>query len=180
MFIGILSRSIQLFSTRALFRAAQKRGHRVRVFDYVTCDILLEDNKPKLVYGADEIPEFDAFIPRIGSSFTFHGVSVVRQLERMGRTSAVTSDAILKSRDKLMCSQYLANEGIGVPKTYYSHTVNDPKYIIEMMGGAPLIIKLLAGTHGVGVVLADNHKTCLLYTSPSPRDATLSRMPSSA
>ena len=142
-----------------MFRAAQARGHRVRVFDYVNCDILIEDNTPKVIYGAEEIAEFDAFIPRIGSTFTFHGVSVVRQLEKMGRTSAVTSDAILRSRDKLMCSQYLASEGIGVPKTYYSHGVEDPQYIIEMMGGVPLIIKLLEGTHGIGVVLADNFKT---------------------
>ena len=159
MFIGLLSRSIQLYSTRALFRAAQARGHRVRVFDYMACDILLEDNNPKLVYSSEEVPEFDACIPRIGSSYTFHGVSVVRQFERMGITSAVSSEAILKSRDKLMCSQYLISEGIGVPKTYYSDRIIDPKAVIDIMGGAPLIIKLLEGTHGVGVVLADNHKT---------------------
>ncbi len=159
MYIGILSRSIQLYSTRALFRAAQARGHRVRVFDYMACDILVEDNKPSLIYGAEPIPEFDAFIPRIGSSFTFHGVSVVRQLERMGVTAAVHSDAIARSRDKLMCSQYLVSEGIGVPKTYFSHDVEDPKFILDMMGGTPIIIKLLEGTHGVGVVLAENYKT---------------------
>ncbi len=159
MFIGILSRSLQLFSTRALFRAAQSRGHRVRVFDYVTCDILVQDNKPVVIYGADHIPEFDAFIPRIGSSFTFQGVSVVRQLERMGRTSAVSSESILRSRDKLMCSQYLSNEGIGIPNTYYSNEVYDAKYIMDIMGGAPVIIKLLEGTHGVGVMLVDNYKT---------------------
>jgi len=159
MFIGLLSRSIQLYSTRALFRAAQARGHRVRVFDYMACDILLEDNNPKLVYSSEEVPEFDACIPRIGSSYTFHGVGVVRQFERMGITSAVSSEAILKSRDKLMCSQYLISEGIGVPKTYYSDSIIDPKAVIDIMGGAPLIIKLLEGTHGVGVVLADNHKT---------------------
>jgi len=159
MFIGILSRSIQLFSTRALFRAAQARGHRVRVFDYMSCDILLEDNSPKLVYGNEAIPELDACIPRIGSPYTFHGVSVVRQFERMGITTAVSSEAILRSRDKLMCSQYLVNEGIGVPKTYYSNDIIDPKAVIEMMGGTPLIIKLLEGTHGVGVVLAENYKT---------------------
>jgi len=159
MYIGILSRSLQLFSTRALFRAAQARGHRVRVFDYVTCDILIEDNQPKIIYGAEELPEFDAFIPRIGSSFTFHGVSIVRQLERMGRTSAITSESILRSRDKLMCSQYLSNEGIGIPKTYYSHDVYDSKFILDLMGGTPVIIKLLEGTHGVGVMLVDNYKT---------------------
>ena len=159
MYIGILSRSIQLFSTRALFRAAQARGHRVRVFDYVTCDILIEKNKPRLMFGAEDIPDFDAFIPRIGSSYTFQGVSVVRQLERMGKTAAVSSESILRSRDKLMCSQYLADEGIGIPNTYYSHEVNDAKYIIDIMGGAPVVIKLLEGTHGVGVVLAENYKT---------------------
>jgi len=159
MYIGILSRSIQLFSTRALFRAAQARGHRVRVFDYVACDILLENNKPRLIYGAEDIPDFDAFIPRIGSTFTFQGVSVVRQLERMRKTAAVSSASILRSRDKLMCSQYLADEGIGIPNTYYSHEVNDAGYIMDIMGGAPVIIKLLEGTHGVGVVLADNQKT---------------------
>ena len=159
MYIGILSRSIQLFSTRALFRAAQSRGHRVRVFDYMACDILVENNKPSLIYGVESIPEFDAFIPRIGSSFTFHGVSVVRQLERMGITAAVTSDSITRSRDKLMCSQVLVNEGIGVPNTYYSNGADDPEFILDRMGGAPLIIKLLEGTHGVGVVLADNNKT---------------------
>jgi len=159
MYIGILSRSIHLFSTRALFRAAQSRGHRVRVFDYMTCDILLDGDKPSLIYGAEEIPEMDAFIPRIGSSFTFHGVSVVRQLERMGVTAAVSSESITRSRDKLMCSQFLINEGIGVPKTYYSNNADDPKFIMDIMGGAPVIIKLLEGTHGVGVVLAENHKT---------------------
>jgi ribosomal protein S6--L-glutamate ligase len=159
MFIGLLSRSIQLYSTRALFRAAQARGHRVRVFDYMACDILLEDNKPKLVYGTEEIPAFDACIPRIGSPYTFHGVSVVRQFERMGITTAVSSEAILRSRDKLMCSQYLANEGIGIPKTYFSDSIINPEAVIDMMGGTPLIIKLLEGTHGVGVVLAENRKT---------------------
>jgi len=159
MYIGILSRSIQLFSTRALFRAAQARGHRVRVFDYIACDVLIEKNKPRLMFGAEDIPDFDAFIPRIGSSYTFQGVSVVRQLERMGKTAAVSSESILRSRDKLMCSQYLADEGIGIPNTYYSHEVNDAKYIIDIMGGAPVVIKLLEGTHGVGVVLAENYKT---------------------
>ncbi len=159
MYIGILSRSLQLFSTRALFRAAQVRGHRVRVFDYMACDILVEDNKPNLIYGAEAIPEFDAFIPRIGSSFTFHGVSVVRQLERMGVTAAVSSESITRSRDKLMCSQFLVNEGIGVPKTYYSNSADDPKFILDLMGGTPVVIKLLEGTHGVGVVLAENYKT---------------------
>ena len=159
MYIGILSRSIQLFSTRALFRAAQARGHRVRVFDYMACDLLIENNKPSLIYGAEHIPEFDAFIPRIGSSFTFHGVSVVRQLERMGITAAVSAESITRSRDKLMCSQFLVNEGIGVPNTYYSNGADDPEFILDLMGGTPVIIKLLEGTHGVGVVLADNYKT---------------------
>jgi ribosomal protein S6--L-glutamate ligase len=125
----------------------------------MACDILIEDNKPSLIYGAEAIPDFDAFIPRIGSSFTFHGVSVVRQLERMGITAAVSSESISRSRDKLMCSQFLVSEGIGVPKTYFSNSADDPKFILDIMGGTPIIIKLLEGTHGVGVVLAENYKT---------------------
>lgn len=159
MYIGILSRSIQLYSTRALFKAAQIRGHRVRVFDYMNCDIMVHDGKPKLIYGIDEIPEMDAVIPRIGSSVTFHGVSVVRQLQRMGIFSAVDADAIVRSRDKLNSLQYLSNEGIGIPNTFFTNNISDTKYIIEAAGGIPIIIKLLEGTHGIGVILAESHRT---------------------
>ena len=159
MYIGILSRSIQLYSTRALFRAAQVRGHRVRVFDYLNCDILIKDDSPKIIYGADEIPEMDAVIPRIGSSNTFHGVAVVRQLQQMGIFSAVDADAIVKSRDKLNSLQYLCNQGLGIPNTLFLNNYTDTKHIIESIGGVPVIIKLLEGTHGIGVILAETFKT---------------------
>lgn len=159
MYIGILSRSIQLYSTRALFRAAQVRGHRVRVFDYMNCDIMIKDGKPKIIYGIDELPEMDAVIPRIGSSVTFQGVSVVRHLQQMGIFSAVDADAILRSRDKLNSLQYLSNQGIGIPDTFFSDNINDTTYIIKSVGGIPIIIKLLEGTHGIGVILAESHRT---------------------
>ena len=159
MYIGILSRSIQLYSTRALFRAAQVRGHRVRVFDYLNCDIVLKDDNAQIMYGVEELPEVDAIIPRIGSSNTFYGVAVVRHMQKMGIFSAVDADAIIKSRDKLNSLQYLSNEGLGIPNTLFVNNFNDTKFIIDSVGGVPVIIKLLEGTHGIGVILAETYKT---------------------
>jgi len=120
---------------------------------------MIKDNRPVLTYGVEEIPEVDAVIPRIGSSSTFHGVAVVRQLQKMGTFSAVDADAIIKSRDKLNSLQYLSNEGLGIPNTLFFNNCTDARHNIESIGGVPVIIKLLEGTHGIGVILAETFKT---------------------
>ena len=158
MKIAILSQDSSLYSTRRLRDAGEKRGHDVKVVNYLRCYMNITSHKPSVVYGGKELENFDAIIPRIGASRTFYGCAVVRQFEVMGVFSANESQAISRSRDKLRCVQILAREGIGLPVTGFAHDTEDIDGLIETVGGAPLVIKLLEGTQGIGVVLAETYQ----------------------
>lgn len=157
MKIGILSQRASLVSTTRLREAAEQRGHEVEVVDYTRCYMNITSHRPQVLVGRGSLT-FDAVIPRIAASQTFYGTAVVRQFEMMGVFSANTSQAISRSRDKLRALQILAAEGIGLPVTSFARSPKDIESLIEVVGGAPLIIKLLEGTQGVGVVMAETNK----------------------
>jgi len=156
MKIAILSRNPSLYSTRRLVEAAEKRGHQAHVIDHSKCNIEVEQSGPSLFYGNQYLNGFDAVIPRIGSSITFYGTAVVRQFEMMNVFSAVSSKGIIHSRDKLRCLQVLSKEGLGLPKTVFTNYSKNVEHVIASAGGAPVVLKLLEGTQGLGVVLAEN------------------------
>ncbi|MBF2057464.1 MAG: 30S ribosomal protein S6--L-glutamate ligase [Cyanobacterium sp. T60_A2020_053] len=158
MKIAILSQDSNLYSTRRIREAGQQRGHEIKVVNYLRCYMNITSHKPSVVYGSKVLENFDAVIPRIGASKTFYGMAVVRQFEVMGVFSANESQAISRSRDKLRCVQILAKEGIGLPVTGFAHDTEDIDGLIETVGGAPLVIKLLEGTQGIGVVLAETYQ----------------------
>ncbi len=155
MNIVILSRNAGLYSTDRLVEEAENRGHKVEVIDPLKCDIIIEKEKPTIYYKDRYLDYVDAVIPRIGASVTFYGCAVVRQFEMMGVFTTVTSDSILQSRDKLKSLQRLSKRGIGMPKTVFTNYSRDVEEVIDHVGGAPVIIKLLEGTQGLGVVLAE-------------------------
>ena len=157
MKIAILSRKGSLYSTRRLKEAAADRGHKVSVIDFLRCSIGLSRTRPTVLHRGEPIL-VDAVIPRIGASVTFYGMAVVRQFETMGVYTLSTSEAIGRSRDKLMALQILAKEGLGLPVTAFARSVKDTSSLIDLVGGAPLIVKLLEGTQGRGVVLAETKK----------------------
>lgn len=157
MKIGILSKSSHVHSTARLKQAAELRGHEVRIVDYSRCYMNIASRKPAVLLGGQSLV-FDAIIPRIGASLTFYGTAVVRQFEMMGVYSQNSSQAISRSRDKLRSLQLLAREGIGLPVTSFARSTKDVEGLIDLVGGPPLIIKLLEGTQGVGVVLAETRK----------------------
>lgn len=159
MNIVILSRNENLYSTKRLVEEGEKRNHNVEVIDPLLCDILIEKEKPTIYYKDKYLDYVDAIIPRIGASVTFYGCAVVRQFEMMNIFSTVTSDAILRSRDKLRTFQRLSKAGIGMPKTIFTNHSRDAEEAINYLGGAPVIIKLLEGTQGLGVVLAESNST---------------------
>ncbi|MCB1727570.1 MAG: 30S ribosomal protein S6--L-glutamate ligase [Gammaproteobacteria bacterium] len=158
MNIAILSRNAKLYSTRRLVEAAEARGHEVRVLDVLRCYMNITSNRPSIHYKGEDLTGFDAVIPRIGASVTFYGTAVLRQFEMMDVYPANESVAISRSRDKLRSLQLLARKGIGLPVTGFAHSPDDVGDLIDMVGGAPLVIKLLEGTQGIGVVLAETHK----------------------
>ena len=155
MNIVILSRNSQLYSTERLIEEGERKGHKMEVIDPLKCDIIIEKEKPTIYYKDRYLDYVDAIIPRIGSSVTFYGCAVVRQFEMMGVFTIVTSDAIQRSRDKLRSLQRLSKAGIGMPKTVFTNYSRDVEEVIEHVGGTPVIIKLLEGTQGLGVVLAE-------------------------
>ncbi|MGM0636216.1 MAG: 30S ribosomal protein S6--L-glutamate ligase [Bacteroidota bacterium] len=155
MNIKILSRNPKLYSTKRLVEAAEKRKHKVEVIDHLKCDLLIEKRKPNIYYKGDYIQETDAIIPRIGASVTFYGTAVVRQFEMMGAFSTIDSEALVRSRDKLRSLQVLSRAKIGLPKTVFTNYSRDVEGVIKQVGGTPLVIKLLEGTQGLGVVLAE-------------------------
>ena len=155
MNIVILSRNENLYSTRRLVEEGESRGHDMEVIDPLKCDIVIEKEKPSIYYKDRYLDYVDAIIPRIGASVTFYGCAVVRQFEMMGVFTIVTSDAILRSRDKLRSLQRLSKAGVGMPKTVFTNYSRDVVEVIEHVGGTPVIIKLLEGTQGLGVVLAE-------------------------
>lgn len=159
MKIAILSRNSNLYSTRRLVEAVKAAGHEAVVVDHSICDLIIEQEGPSIIFKGQSLTDIDAIIPRIGASVTFYGTAVVRQFELMGAFSANNSQAIVRSRDKLRSLQILSRAGLGMPKTAFTNfSKGGEKQIIEHVGGAPLIIKLLEGTQGLGVVLAETKK----------------------
>jgi ribosomal protein S6--L-glutamate ligase len=158
MKIGVLSRNPRLYSTKRLVEAAKERGHEIQVIDTLRCYMNMATAKPSIHYKGQSLDDFDAVVPRIGASITFYGAAVVRQFEMMGTYSVNESVAISRSRDKLRSLQLLARKGIGMPVTGFAHSPDDIPDLIDMCGGAPLVIKLLEGTQGIGVVLAETKK----------------------
>lgn len=157
MRIGVLSRKPALYSTKRLVDAAQERGHEVRVVDYARCYMNITSLNPTVLLDQEELA-FDAIIPRIGASLTFYGSAVVRQFEMRGVYPVNSSQSIARSRDKLRALQLLARDGIGLPVTGFARTSRDIRGVLAIVGGAPLVVKLLEGTQGVGVVLAETNK----------------------
>lgn len=155
MKIRILSRNSHLYSTQRLVEAGKKRHHEVEVIDPLKCDLVIEKRKPSIFYKGKMIEGTDAVIPRIGASVTFYGTAVVRQFEMMGVFTTTESQALVRSRDKLRSLQVLSRARLGLPKTVFTNYSKDVHEVIEHVGGAPLIIKLLEGTQGLGVVLAE-------------------------
>ncbi|MGZ5244954.1 MAG: 30S ribosomal protein S6--L-glutamate ligase [Bacteroidia bacterium] len=155
MKIAVLSRNPKLYSTRRLVEAAESRGHEVEVLDYLFCNITVEEGEPLIYYKDKLLEKPDAIIPRIGASRTFYGCAVVRQFEMMHVFTSVKSQAIVRSRDKLRSMQILSRHGIPMPKTAFSAHPEQIKTLIKKVGGPPIIIKLLEGTQGKGVVLAE-------------------------
>ncbi len=159
MKIAILSRNPKLYSTRRLVEAGEKRGHEMMVLDHLKCVLVIEKGRPHIFYKNEEIKNINAIIPRIGASVTFYGSAVVRQFEQMKIFSAVESQALVRSRDKLRSLQLLAKAGIGMPKTAFASNPNDIDNLIKQVGGVPVVIKLLEGTQGIGVILAETHNS---------------------
>ncbi|MFD0932433.1 30S ribosomal protein S6--L-glutamate ligase [Psychroflexus salinarum] len=155
MNIKILSRNQNLYSTKRLVEAAKKRKHDVQVIDPLKCDLVIEKRNPNIYYKGEYILDTDAIIPRIGASVTFYGTAVVRQFEMMGAFSTIDSEALVRSRDKLRSLQVLSRAKIGLPKTVFTNYSRDVNGVIQQVGGTPLVIKLLEGTQGLGVVLAE-------------------------
>ncbi len=158
MKIAILSRNAKLYSTRRMIESAQERGHTVKVIDTLRCYMNIASHHPTIHYRGEDLGSYDAVIPRIGASITFYGTAVLRQFEMMNVFPLNESVAISRSRDKLRSLQLLARKGIGLPVTGFAHSPDDIPDLIRMVGGAPLVIKLLEGTQGIGVVLAETQK----------------------
>lgn len=158
MKLAVLSREPVNYSTQRLVSAAESRGHEVLVIDTLRCYMSIASHRPTIHYKGEALENVDAIIPRIGSSITFYGTAVVRQFEMMGTKTLNPSLAISRSRDKLRSMQMLARKGIGLPITGFAHSPDDIPDLIQMVGGAPLVVKLLEGTQGIGVVLCETRK----------------------
>jgi ribosomal protein S6--L-glutamate ligase len=157
MKITILSRSSSLYSTSRLREAGAQRGHDVRVVDYLRCYMDITARRPKVLLRGEEL-EADAVIPRIGATYTFYGAAVVRQFEMADIFTLNSSDGISRSRDKLRSMQLLSRAGVGLPTTSFAHATQDINGLLEIVGGTPVVVKLLEGTQGLGVVLAETKK----------------------
>lgn len=158
MLIYILSRGPKLYSTARIYKAAVANGHTVRVIDHMECDLLIEKGEFKVVYNDEILPKPDFIIPRIGSSVTFYGSTVVRHFEQMGVPTLNNAISILNSRDKFRSLQFLVSNGIGIPKTYFSNDLFYAKSIVQKKLGYPFIIKVLEGTQGLGVYLVKDEE----------------------
>jgi len=159
MKLVILSANPNLYSTKRLVEVGEKKGHEMIVVDHTKCDLVIEKKKPSVIYKGKELTDIDGVIPRIGASVTFFGTAVVRQFEMMKVFTATESQALVRSRDKLRSLQILSRASLGLPKTVFSNYSKDVSSVIDKVGGAPLVIKLLEGTQGLGVVLADNRNS---------------------
>jgi ribosomal protein S6--L-glutamate ligase len=158
MKIAILSKGPGNYSTKRLKEEAIKRGHEVRIINYVQCEAKIEKSNPVVTYDGEVLTGFDAIIPRIASSYTRYGTAIVRQFEMQGVFTTASSIAIVRSRDKLRSVQLMARADIGIPKTIFSRGATDVDQVMEKLDGPPIIIKLARGTHGRGVVLAETRK----------------------
>ncbi len=158
MRIAVLSRNRTLYSTRRLVEAGEQRGHVMRVIDVLRCYMDITSHNPTIHYKGEELTGFDAVVPRIGASVTFYGTAVLRQFEMMGVFPVNESVAVTRSRDKLRALQLLSRRGIGLPVTGFAHSPDDIQDLIKEVGSTPLVIKLLEGTQGIGVVLAETKK----------------------
>ncbi len=158
MKIGILSRNPRLYSTNRLVEAAEQRGHTVEVIDILKCYMDISSARPGIVYKEEKLEGFDAVIPRIGASVTSYGTAVIRQFEMMGVYCLTESIPLGRSRDKLRALQLLSRKGVGMPVTGFAHDVGNARQLIKLVGGAPVVLKLLEGTQGRGVVLAETLK----------------------
>lgn len=156
MNIKILSANANLYSTKRLVEAAKARKHNVEVINHAKCDIVIEKKNPVIYYRAQKLDHTDAIIPRIGASVTFYGTAVVRQFEMMRVFTTTESQALVRSRDKLRSLQILSRAGLGLPKTVFTNYSKNVKEIVNQAGGAPVIIKLLEGTQGIGVILVES------------------------
>lgn len=156
--IAILSRNKKLYSTRRLIEAATARGHDVQVIDYLRCYMNITAEQPAIQYKSRLLEQFDAIIPRIGANRTFYGTAILRQFETMGTYTINSSLSITRARDKLRSQQLLVMKGVKMPITGFAHKASDMGDLIDLVGGPPLIIKLIEGTQGVGVVLAETRK----------------------
>jgi ribosomal protein S6--L-glutamate ligase len=155
--LAILSQDASLYSTSRLKAAADARGHHVKVVDYMRCYINVSSDDPCVMYAGKHLEHYDAIIPRVGASNTFYGTAIVRQFELTNTLTANGSQAIARSRDKLRCMQILAKEKVGLPVTGFAHSTQDTDGLINMVGGPPVVIKLIEGTQGIGVVLAETY-----------------------
>ena len=155
MKIVVLSRNANLYSTKRIVEAGIERKHEMLVVDHSKCDLIIEKKNPVIIYKGVKLKDVDAVIPRIGASVTFYGTAVVRQFEMMKVFTAIESQALMRSRDKLRSLQILSRAGLGLPKTVFTNYSKNVKEIIKGAGGAPVVIKLLEGTQGLGVVLAE-------------------------
>lgn len=158
MRVYVLSRNSSLYSTRRLVEAAKQRGWEIRVIDYLKCSIEIMKNELKINYLGEELPTPDAIIPRVGASRTFYGAAMVRHFEMMDVFTVTGSLAIKRSRDKLRSLQILSKNGVDMPKTVFASNKSNAKDVIALSGGAPLVLKILEGTQGVGVVLVESEK----------------------
>jgi ribosomal protein S6--L-glutamate ligase len=153
--MAILSANPKLYSTQRIKEAGEKRGHEMLIVNHTKCDLLIQGNNPQVYYKGQELKGIDAIIPRIGASVTFYGAAVIRQFEMMKVFSATSSQSLVRSRDKLRSLQILSGAGLGLPVTAFTNYSKDVTRVIEKVGGAPCVLKLLEGTQGIGVVLAE-------------------------
>lgn len=158
MKLALLCRNAKLYSHTRLVEAAEARGHSIDVIDHLRCLIDIASGEPKVVYKGEELTQYDAVIPRIGASVTFYGTAVLRQFEVMGSYPVNESVAISRSRDKLRSLQLLSKRGIGLPRTIFAHKTNHAAEVVSRLGGAPVVIKLIEGTQGIGVMLSDTDR----------------------
>lgn len=158
MKFALLCRNSKLYSHTRLVEAAEKRGHEMEVVDHLRCYINITSNDPSVLYRGKTLPKYDAVIPRIGASVTFYGCAVLRQFEMMGVYPLNESVAVSRSRDKLRSLQLLARKGVGLPVTVFAHRTNQAGAVLDMLGGAPVVIKLIEGTQGIGVVLGETDR----------------------
>ena len=159
MKIAMLARNANLYSHRRLKEAAESRGHQLDIIDTLRCYMNIASRRPEIYYNGEKLTGYDAVIPRIGASITFYGLAVLRQFEMMGVYPLNESVAIGRSRDKLRSMQLLARDGVGLPVTTFAHDPKHTEEVIKLAGGAPIVIKLLEGTQGIGVVLADTERS---------------------